>query len=109
MNPALYHDGLVRLDAAGLTIRRYYFPFATSKRISYARIGNVQERQMGALSGKGRMWGSGDLRHWAPLDLNRPRKDRAIILCLGGWIKPVITPDGPDRVPAILRERISPA
>src|SRR5437588_597278 len=54
----LYDDGLVTLDVAGLTIRRYYFPLGTSKRIPYARIKGVQEWRMGLLTGKGRLWGS---------------------------------------------------
>ena len=38
MKQALYDDGLVTLDADGLTIRRYYFPLGTSKRIPYVQI-----------------------------------------------------------------------
>src|SRR5689334_22241641 len=103
-----YDDGLVTLDSDGLTIRRYYFPFGTSKRISYIQIKGVQERRMGPLTGKGRVWGSGDFRHWAPLDLRRPLKEKALILDLGSWIKPVITPDDPDRVLSLLQEQILP-
>jgi hypothetical protein len=106
MKQILYDDGLIELDSDGLTIRRYYFPFGTSKRIPYAQIKDVQERHMGLLTGKGRLWGSGDLRHWASLDLRRPQKEKALILDLGTWIKPVITPDDPDRVLALLQERI---
>ena len=102
---SLYDDGLVRLDRDGLTIRRYYFPVAVSKHIPYARIKEVQERQMGALTGKGRIWGTGDFRHWAPLDPQRPNKDKALILDVGKWIKPVFSPDDPDLVLSILRQK----
>lgn len=61
---------------------------------------------MGALTGKGRLWGSGDLRHWLPLDLSRPQKEKALILEVGKWVRPVITPDDPDRVLALLQERM---
>jgi hypothetical protein len=101
----LYDDGLIELDSDGLTIRQYYFPLGTSKRIPYAQIKDVQERHMGLLTGKGRLWGSGDLRHWASLDLHRAQKEKALILDLGTWIKPVITPDDPDRVLALLQAR----
>ncbi len=107
MKQALYDDGLVILDADGLTIRHYYFPLATSKRIPYARIKGVQEWRMGLLTGKGRLWGSGDFRHWVPLDLRRPQKQKALILDLGRWVRPVITPDDPDRVLALLEEHLS--
>ena len=105
MKQVLYDDGLIELDSEGLTIRRYYFPFGTSKRIPYAQIKDVQEQHMGLLTWKGRIWGSGDLQHWASLDLRRPQKEKALILDLGTWIKPVITPDDPDRVLALLQER----
>ncbi len=107
MKQVLYDDGLVALDADGLTIRRYYFPFATSKRIPYVQIKGVQERHIG-LTGKGRLWGSGDFRHWAPLDIHRSQKEKALILDLGTWIRPVITPDDPDRVLALLQEQMLP-
>ena len=34
----LYEDDLIELDHEGITLRRYYFPLATSKRISYTDI-----------------------------------------------------------------------
>ena len=105
MKQVLYDDGLVKLDLDGLTIRRYYFPLGTSKRIPYARIKGVQERHMGALTGKGRLWGSGDLRHWFPLDLRRPQKEKALLLEVGAWVRPVITPEDPERVLALLQGR----
>lgn len=103
----LYDDGIVVLDEAGLTLRRYYFPLATAKRIPYRRIHSVSERPIGPLTGKGRLWGSGDLRHWAALDLRRPQKHTALVLDLGGWFLPTVTPDDPERVVAILDERIN--
>jgi hypothetical protein len=102
----LYEDGQVTLDRSGITIRRYYFPFATSKRIPYMQIRDVRERRMGVLTGKGRLWGSGDLRHWAALDLGRWRKETAVILDLGRHTRPTFSPDDPERVLAILRERV---
>ncbi len=99
----LYDDGLVKLDEEGITLRRYYFPFATSKHIAYTDIRHVEQRSMGVLTGKGRLWGSGDLRHWAPLDLQRGKKDTAIVLDLGRFGRPVFSPDDPGRVMAILR------
>jgi hypothetical protein len=102
---ALYDDGRIELDQGGITIRRYYFPFGASKHIPYGRIRDVQERRLTATFGKGRLWGSGDLRHWVPLDLRRPWREKALVLTVGTWVQPVITPDDPDRVLAILRDR----
>lgn len=105
----LYDDGLLKLDEEGLTIRRYYFPFATSKRIPYARVRGVQDRPMGSLTGRWRWWGSGDFRHWAPLDPHRARKTRALVLDVGAWVRPVVSPEDPDRALAILRGRMHAA
>jgi len=104
----LYDDDLVELDHESITLRRYYFPLAMSKRISYTDILDVQ-RAMGAWTGKSRLWGSGDLRHWAPLDLRRPGKDTAIILDLGKFVRPVFSPSDPERVIALLREHVRTA
>lgn len=106
MKQVLCDDGLIELDPDGLTIRQYYFPFGTSKRIPYTRIKSVRERQMGPLTGKGRVWGSGDLRHWSPLDVHRSQKEKALILDIGVWFRPVITPNDPALVLAILREHM---
>lgn len=103
----LYNDGLVELDQEGVTIRRFYFPWAGSKRIQYTDIQDVQCRSMGVWTGKGRLWGSGDLRHWAPLDLRRPKKDTAIILDLGKFVRPVFSPDDPARVMTLVRQYVS--
>src|SRR5579884_1592706 len=107
MQAVLYDDGLVQLNSDGLTIRQYYFPFGTSKRIPYVQIKSIHQWHMGLWTGKGRLWGSGDLRHWFSLDLRRPWKEKALILDVGTWVKPVITPNDPDRVLALLQEQTS--
>jgi hypothetical protein len=40
--------------------------------------------------------------HWFNFDPHRPRKDVALVLYLDGKIRPVITPDDPERVSAEL-------
>ncbi|MGO8948612.1 MAG: hypothetical protein ACLQUY_13315 [Ktedonobacterales bacterium] len=110
MKPVLYDDGLVQLDSSGLTIRRYYFPFGTSKHIPYAQIKGVHQWRMGGPGTfKGRLWGSGDFQTWAPLDLRRPWKEKALILDIGTSVRPVITPNDPDRVLALLQEQTARA
>ncbi len=108
VNDILYKDSTVILDAAGLTIRWYYFPLGTSKRILYSQIRGVHEHTIGPFTGMGRLWGSGDFSHWAPLDIHRLKKEKSFIFDLGTKIKPVITPDDPTRFLALLQERIVP-
>ncbi|HET8599137.1 MAG TPA: hypothetical protein VFL99_02345 [Segeticoccus sp.] len=104
----LYDDGVVTLDEGGITLRRYYFPLALSKRIRYSDVRGFEQRQMGPLTGKGRVWGSGDLRHWTPLDLKRPQKQVAIILDVGAAVRPTFSPEDPERFVAILQQHVPP-
>jgi hypothetical protein len=98
---ATYQDSLIAIQDGTLVIRRYYFPTGT-KRIRLAAITRVQEYAMTKATGKGRIWGSGDLLHWLNLDPGRPRKQQAFIIDLGRRAKPVITPDDPDAFRAAL-------
>jgi hypothetical protein len=63
---------------------------------------------MTAARGKGRIWGTANPRYWASLDPQRPSKDVALVLDLGGMVHPFITPDDPDAVEAAIR-RHAPA
>jgi hypothetical protein len=47
--------------------------------------------------------------HWWNLDRGRPTKDVALVLDVGGRIRPTITPDDPETVERILAEHVSPA
>ena len=98
---AEYDDGRISATSSGLVIRMYY-PWG-SKRIAYGAIRGVLRREMGGLSGRLRIWGSGDFRHWLNLDPGRTHKTSALEIDLGRWIVPVITPDDTDRVAAVLR------
>lgn len=101
----LYDDGRVVLDSRGIILRRYYFPFGTSKRIPYDRIRSVETRPMNWLTGRGRLWGTAHPRYWLPLDGSRPKKDTLLVLDVGKTVRPAFSPDDPDRVRAILTER----
>lgn len=54
------------------------------------------------------IWGTVDPRYWASLDPGRPSKRVALILDLGRGVSPVVTPDDPDAVAAIIREHAAP-
>ena len=92
-----YEDPKIRFDGSTITIRQYYFPFATAKTIAITDIDRVETYEMGAWTGQYRIWGSGDLRHWFNNDGGRPGKTGAFILCLrSSWFRPVVTPDRPE-------------
>jgi hypothetical protein len=104
----LYEDRWIRCEATALVIRGYYFPLGTSKVVAYRDIQEVTPLALGPWTGKWRIWGTSDLRYWLHLDWSRPQKDVALILDLGQPVRPVITPDDPVVVAAIIERRRRP-
>lgn len=97
-----YDDGRVKLSDDEIIIRHYYL--MGRKHIAYRAIRQVVLAPLGYL-GRWRIHGSGDLVHWFNFDPGRPRKSTALVLYLDGRIRPVLTPDDPDRVVAELAAR----
>lgn len=95
----MYDDGRVACTADELIIRHYYFP-AGDKRIPYQAIRQVVRQPLASLNWK--THGSGDLVHWFGYDPGRPGKGTALVVFLGGRIRPVVTPDDPGGVVAEL-------
>ena len=98
-----YEESTLRLDDEALTLKAYYFPFG-SKRIPYERIRAAKRRPMGWGTGKLRIWGTGHPRLWLNRDWRRTKKDEALVLDVGAYVRPVTSPDDPERVAAILAE-----
>lgn len=102
---ATYDDGRIVCGADSLQIHSYYFPLGT-KSIPYAHIQGLQRIEIkGVLSGKWRIWGTGNPRYWANLDTRRPKKEAGFVIDLGGKVSPIVTPDDPDAFESVLRER----
>ncbi|OBK18309.1 hypothetical protein [Mycobacterium asiaticum] len=104
---ALYQDAGLTLDEDGITIHRYYFPFANSKRVAYSEIQGIKSKQMGWATGKGRFWGATDPRYWFPLDIHRGRKATLLIFDVGRRVRPCLTPEDPAKVIAVLRAKVT--
>ncbi|WP_042405444.1 hypothetical protein [Streptacidiphilus carbonis] len=98
-----YRDRWIECTPDVLRIRGYYFPWGT-KTVRYPEIRSIQRVRTGALTGRGRIWGTANPRYWANLDPHRPGKHTAIVLDLGRFVRPFITPDDPDAVERVLRE-----
>ncbi len=102
----IYDDGLIACDEQGLLIRRYY-PWGP-KRVPYGALKGIERLPLteGNRLRRWRLWGSGDFVHWWNLDPGRLHKDLALVLDIGRRILPTITPDDPEQVERILRERL---
>ena len=98
-----YREHGIVCENDALEIRHYYL--WGSKKVSYRSIVGVQRVTMGVLKGRGRIWGTANIGYWTNLDTQRPTKTEGLILDLGKRVKPFITPDDPDRVETIIRER----
>ncbi len=101
---AHYDDGRIACDDTGILIR-WYYPWG-AKRIPYHAIRSVTRLPLTGLSGRWRIWGSGDLVHWWHLDPSRPRKRLALVLDTGRHVQPTITPDDPEELARILADRM---
>jgi hypothetical protein len=103
-----YDDGLVQLDQAAITLRRYHFPSGTSKVIALDTIHGYRTEGLGLFVQRFRIWGSSDMRRWLPLDVRRPLKSRLITLDVPGtWPSPAFTPARPDEFTALLEVLLS--
>ena len=99
-----YVDGSIECATAQLRIHGYYFPWGT-KSIAYSSIRDVRRVTIGVLTGRGRIWGTSNPRYWANLDAQRPKKTMGLILDVGKFVKPFITPSHVDEVESALRSR----
>lgn len=99
-----YGDRWIECTPDAVRLHAYYFPWGGTKRIAYESIRSVRRVAIGGLTGKGRIWGASNPRYWAGLDLQRPRKQIALILDVGARVKPFVTPDDPDAAEAVIRE-----
>ena len=103
-----YDDGLVQLDHAAITLRRYHFPSGTSKVIALSTIRGYKAEALGMFVQRFRIWGSSDFRRWLPLDVHRPFRSRLITLDVPGtWPSPACTPQRPDEFTALLDALLS--
>ena len=90
-----YSDRLITIRDATLAIRRYYFPFATTKTIPLRAIKSARELELGPMTGRWRFWGSSGARQWFNLDPSRRHKTNGIVFDVGKKVEPVVTPDDP--------------
>ena len=96
----LYQDDRITCTDSTVIVRGYYFPLGTAKKVPYRDIRHVEQIELG--SGRWRIWGTADPRYWFHLDPKRRHKRWALVLDLGKFVRPVITPDDPARVKQII-------
>jgi hypothetical protein len=103
-----YEDRRIECTDREVLIHGYYFPWGT-KRIPYSSIRSLDRFTLTALRGKGRIWGSGDFRHWANFDPARPRKDVGFFVHVDRRVTPFVTPDDPDAFEGVITRHLGAA
>lgn len=98
----LYQDKWITCTDEAIVIR-WYYPWGR-KSIPYTAIRSAQLVDIGPGHGTGRPWGTANPQYWASLDPGRPGKTAALILDVGRFVKPFITPDDVPRVAEIIRQ-----
>ena len=99
-----YTDRWVECSSDAIAVRGYYFPWGT-KQIPYSSIRSLRRVELSTFRGQMRIWGTSNPRYWASLDPQRRHKSVALILDLGRFVRPFITPDDPDAVEAFIRRQ----
>jgi len=104
--PPLYRDRLVCITTSSITFFRYSFPLLSRKEVPFSDIDYVEARKPSLTNGKWRIWGSGNLTTWFPLDGARPSRDRIFVASLvGRRMKIGFTVEDSARVAALLRSQ----
>ena len=101
----LYKDKLIEITGGEVVFHYYYFPLGGEKRIPLGQIEKVLVRQPSLFGGSWRLWGSGDLRMWFPLDMRRPSRTAIFIAFLrDSCIRIGFTVEDAPEVGRILKE-----
>ena len=101
----LYKDEVIEITECGMVFHHYYFPFG-EKQVLFEQIELVQTRPPGLANGSWRVWGTGDLHTWFPLDLKRPSRNMIFFAPLRGSKRRIgFTAEDSGSVRAILSQR----
>ena len=100
---AIYDDVVVRIDQETVLVKSYLLP-GRQREIRRDAIVGVWAVELGPFSGRYRLVGLGfrwprNFFHW---DTRRSKKGRGIVLDVGRFLRPVITPDDHEAAMAAL-------
>lgn len=80
----LYKDRPVEITDQEVIFRHYHLPFGNDRHVSVNQIERFQARPSSFWGGSWRIWGSGELQTWFPLDGTRRSRDRIFMNLLRG-------------------------
>ena len=105
-NKTLYQDSLITIEGDNLTLKNYYFPSMSSKKILFANVESIMVYESSILRGKWRIQGTGDFRTWYPADSYRYKRDKIfVIIFKNKWMRSAFTVENSEKVTEILTEK----
>ncbi|MFQ5440451.1 MAG: hypothetical protein ACE5DL_03210 [Nitrosopumilaceae archaeon] len=76
---SLYNDRFIQIFEDKIKFKSWVLPWG-KKEVKIEHIKKISERKMGTFSGKNRISGTGNFRDWFHFDIDRPKKEKAIVL-----------------------------
>ncbi len=102
----LYSDRRATIDTEALLLRDYYWPFG-AKRILLGDIEKIVVVPCTLATGKYRLYGTGAIGLWMPLDWRRPSRDRVFIIFFKRrWLKVGFTVEDGAQAEGVLRSLV---
>jgi len=104
----LYSDKLIEISNDAITLRKYYFPTFSKKIVKISEIEKIVIKKPTLMTGKFRLWGTGDFFHWFPLDQHRTKREVIFFLSMKNKkIKIGFTVEDSAKVIEILKEKLA--
>ncbi|MDH3277517.1 MAG: hypothetical protein OEL77_03755 [Nitrosopumilus sp.] len=75
----LYTDRYFQIYEDKINFKSWVLPWG-KKEVKIGHIKKISEKRMGIFSGKNRVSGTGNFRDWFHFDMERSKKDKAIVL-----------------------------
>ena len=101
----LYQDNLIEIRNDSIILKHYYFPFI-SKKILFNNIEKIDTKEPTLINGKWRIWGTGSLTVWFPIDIFRPMRDEIFFITYKNKkIRSGFTVEDSEKVEIILKEK----
>jgi hypothetical protein len=99
----LYQDNLIEISNDSLTLKNYYFPSKSPKKIFFTEIKEIETKQPSFFSGKWRVHGTGDFRTWYPQDSKRHKRNKIFVITYKNkWMRSGFTVENSETVEKIL-------
>jgi hypothetical protein len=75
----LYSDKHIQIFNDKIRFKSWVLPWG-KKEVKFSSINKINERKLGTFTGKHRISGTGNFRDWFHFDIDRPKKEKAIVL-----------------------------